>query len=963
MTEKGRSFEAFKSESRPGGVALSKFDAEEQHDAIKTIVVIGSHRYYNLLSVQLVRASLTVTRQIKNPLTVISPLDHVWQSAKPEVLRFYASVARFQAFYEPSIADLEAVRAVVQNPAGYAFYVHDAAVSEKISAKSISPIKLKEAELKVAVRITLENDLYIIRPEVVIKGAYIPVGRVSVKFDWFAVIDQEWWLGKHPDALKVLVYFRKYNDELRLPHADFVKFHREVLAEMENHVAVAHDYLEPPATPPASDSGQAIKKIYLSDFGDYITIDPVVAYAQAEVPVLSNRHIFVEGLEGTPVRLQRNNELEEAFIAGLIRQHPHFEEQADNPLQYFYLHKARFVHDGWFLRAFEQWREQGIEVMGVNEIKGVDINPEKASVSVQVVSGINWFNARVEVKFGRKKASLNKIHKAVKNKNRYVTLDDGTLGLLPEEWLRRFEDYFAAGSIVGDVVQVPKSNFEAVAQHFKPDELDEQVASEISLYRRALSMPSSIVPVAPSAELKGTLRPYQLMGLSWLNFLDDHGFGGCLADDMGLGKTIQVIAFLLRLKEKNGQATHLLVAPTSVLHNWRNELAKFAPSLKVAVFHGPRRLRALAAAKEHDVLLTTYNTMLSDMAYLRKHAFDYVILDESQNIKNLGSQRNKAARMLKARNRLILTGTPLENNSFDLYAQLSFACPGLLGSRTYFRNTYAMAIDKFQHKHSSAALKQKVSPFILRRTKAEVASELPEKTEMVLHCEMEPEQRKIYEAHEKELRDLVESTQADVILKKPMYVLRGITQLRQICNSPLLLGHEKQAGDRSSKIDTLADQLRNITGDHKVLVFSQFVSMLQLIGQALDHEKIGFCTLTGSTTSREEVVRQFEEDDTTRVFLISLKAGGTGLNLTRASYVYLVDPWWNPAVENQAIDRCYRIGQDKKVVAVRLICPETIEEKIQLMQQKKAKLSGELVPEGNSIFRSMSKADWLELLG
>ncbi len=958
----GKPFEEFKGESRPGGVSLDKYLSAEDTEGSKTIVVLGSHRYYNLFSAQLVRGALTQNRELKNPITVLNPLESMWQSQKPEVLRFYAAIARFQAFYEPTVTDLEAIRAIVHNPLNYSFYQHDASVSEKVSAKSLTKISLKETDVKVLIRISMDGSHYHVRAETYIEGAFTPLSRILVKFDRFIVLDKNWLVVENGDALRVLSYFKKYEDGLRLTHSDFIKFQHDVLSHMENHVQVEHEYMASGKVNPIERNSGPEKLIYLSDFADYIVIDPVVRYGTAEIPVLTTKQVYVEDDKGQPVMLERDTVLEETFISRLIRQHPHFKEQTLNPLLYFYLHKARFLEGGWFLNAYQQWKNEGIEVLGFNDIKGVDINPEKANITVQVASGLNWFNAKVEVKFGRKKASLKQIHKAVKNKNRYVNLDDGTLGILPDEWLAKFEDYFAAGTIVEDEVQVPKINFESLDRLFETHMLDEETRLELNNYQQKLNDQRALKPTKPSPELKATLRPYQLQGLSWLNFLDELNFGGCLADDMGLGKTVQIIAFILSLKEKHGHTTHLLVAPTSVIHNWQNEIQRFAPTLKTITFHGPHRLRAIPKFDEHDMVITTYHTMVNDINYLRKRSFNYVFLDESQNIKNLASQRNKAAKMLKSKNRIILTGTPLENHSFDLYAQLSFACPGLLGSRTYFRNTYAMAIDKFQHKHSAEDLQRKISPFILRRTKKEVATELPEKTEMVLYCEMEAEQRKMYDAYEKELRDLIESTNQQHEFKKPLYALRGITQLRQICNSPLLLGEEKLYGDRSAKIDVLMEQLRNITGDHKVLVFSQFVSMLSLIRKELEKEKIGYTMLTGSTNNREEVVEQFQTDKQTRVFLISLKAGGTGLNLTEADYVFIVDPWWNPAVEDQAIDRSYRIGQEKKVVAIRLICPNTIEEKIQVLQQNKAKLATDLVKTGNSFLQTASRADWLSLL-
>jgi SNF2 family DNA or RNA helicase len=310
----------------------------------------------------------------------------------------------------------------------------------------------------------------------------------------------------------------------------------------------------------------------------------------------------------------------------------------------------------------------------------------------------------------------------------------------------------------------------------------------------------------------------------------------------------------------------------------------------------------------------------------------------------------------------VITGTPIENNTLDLYGQLSFACPGLLGSKEYFRDIYSIPIDKFKNRKRSIELQQKVAPFILRRTKKQVATELPERTEMILYCEMSVEQRAIYDRYEKEFRDFISSADEEEIGKNSMRVLRGLTRLRQICNSPVLLQDEKLGEDASSKIETLIEQVENKSGNHKILIFSQFVSMLNLIQKELKARNIEYEYLTGSTRDREGVVNNFQNNENVRVFLISLKAGGTGLNLTEADYIYLVDPWWNPAVENQAIDRSHRIGQKRNVMAIRLICPDTIEEKIMKLQESKRELSDQLIRTDVSILKSVSKNDLLALL-
>ena len=309
-----------------------------------------------------------------------------------------------------------------------------------------------------------------------------------------------------------------------------------------------------------------------------------------------------------------------------------------------------------------------------------------------------------------------------------------------------------------------------------------------------------------------------------------------------------------------------------------------------------------------------------------------------------------------------MSGTPIENNTFDLYGQLSFACPGLLGNKQYFKDIYSQPIDKFSNSKRAEALQLKINPFILRRTKKQVATELPEKTEMIIYCEMGIEQRKVYDAYEKEFRNYLLNKEEGDLPRETMHVLQGLTKLRQICNSPALLKDESYFGDAAAKIKVLIEQIEGKSKQHKILVFSQFVSMLDLIAVELKAKYIPFEYLTGKTKDRASTVGSFQENDNIRVFLISLKAGGTGLNLTEADYVYLVDPWWNPAVENQAIDRCYRIGQQKKVVAIRLICPDTIEEKIMLLQASKTQLVNNLIKTDTTVLKHFTKQDLLNLL-
>ncbi len=404
---------------------------------------------------------------------------------------------------------------------------------------------------------------------------------------------------------------------------------------------------------------------------------------------------------------------------------------------------------------------------------------------------------------------------------------------------------------------------------------------------------------------------------------------------------------------------NIIIVPTTLLFNWKAEIEKFAPKI-IAYFHyGVDRSKSTKEFNNYHIIFTSYGVLLRDIEYLREFQFNYVVLDESQAIKNPASRRFKAVNLIKAKNRITLTGTPIENNTFDLYSQMSFVNPGIFGSINNFKQNYSNPIDKESDEGVATELQKIINPFVLRRTKEMVAQELPAKTEDIIYCEMEPEQRKIYDAYRNEYRNkLLKNVEEQGIDKSKMMVLEALTRLRQICDSPSLID-KVEYNSQSIKIKELINNIAYRTANHKILVFSQFVSMLSLIKTELDKHNILYAYLDGKSTSsqREMAVNNFQTKDSLRVFLISLRAGGTGLNLTASDYVYIVDPWWNPAVENQAIDRCYRIGQDKKVFAYKMICKNTVEEKILVLQAKKKKIASDIIQTDDNIIKKLTIND------
>lgn len=702
------------------------------------------------------------------------------------------------------------------------------------------------------------------------------------------------------------------------------------------------------------------KQIFLEEEEDYLVIIPQVKYEEGlELKLTERQDIFKKnGFEIT--HFVRDKDYENEYLDFIASLHKSFETQKEDGL--FYIPLDDLMEDMWFFNFFDKLNTAQIEIFGFKELKKFKYSPYKAAVKTNISSGEDWFDVEMKVSFGNQNISLKDIQKAIVNKDKFIKLSDDSIGILPEEWLEKMEPFFRHGEVEKGQLKVSKMKFSVIDTLF--EDIDhEEILKEINEKKQLLKQFKEIDKIKVPKEINATLRDYQKEGLNWLHFLHKMKWGGILADDMGLGKTIQIITLLQSIKNKN-KHTSLIIVPTSLLFNWENELDKFAPDLNAFFYYGADRDPDENLLQKQDIVITTYGIMAKDIEFLAEQKFYYVILDESQSIKNPNSQRYKASRLLNAKYRLALTGTPIENNTFDLYAQMNFVNPGFFGSIKAFKDNYAMPIDRDADVEMAEELQKLISPFLLRRTKEQVATELPPKTEDVIYCEMLPKQQKIYDAYKNEYRNtILEKIETDGLNKSKLFVLSALTKLRQICDSPLLLKDKHIENIESAKIKILLEHINEKTANHKILIFSQFTSMLALIKKELDKTTIRYEYLDGksSSTNRQKSVENFQNDSKIRVFLISLKAGGTGLNLTAADYVYIVDPWWNPAVENQAIDRCYRIGQDKKVIAYRLICKNTIEEKIIKLQNKKKQLASDIIQTDDKIMKSIDKSSLMDL--
>jgi len=944
---------------------LAKYEPPQFTKQHSHVLVFSQHKYFHHLQINIYDTAISVTGKIKNPLNLLDPLQLMWKTNDVAEVKFYTgitSVVQQQNINEVTL-DLNALKAIVHNPLQLPVFYHDQNISENISTNSLVPIKLSVLHAALKLHVYLKESFYTISGQIEIEEKGYPLDTLPLKYGHFILARDTLWLMADMDVVRVTSFFKKHHNTILIHQSKFEEFRKTILGKLEDKISISYSWMVAATREQLEENGFAdnpVPLIYLSDAGQHVMISPVMQYGEVEVSILSKKQLYARDLKGVQFIIERDRAAELNFTSLLLKQHPEFEDQLYQ--EAFYLTKKQFLEEGWFLEVFEEWRNNNIKILGFNEIENNKLNANKASVSIKVTSGLDWFNTHLEVRYGKQKASLSQLHKSIKNSNRYVTLDDGTLGLLPAEWIKKMTAYFEAGDIVEDSIRIPFINFSSITYLYEKEMLSAPVQEKLQFYSSKLAGFESIENIPPPTALKTELRHYQQQGLNWLNFLDEMAFGGCLADDMGLGKTIQIIAFILSLKNKRSQNTHLVVVPTSIIFNWQHEMEKFAPSIKMLTIHGNNRVKNNHTFQGYDVVLTSYGMLISNIHFMKSFRFNYIFLDESQAIKNPDSQRYKAVCLLQSFNKVVMTGTPIENNTFDLYGQLSFACPGLLGNKQYFKDIYSQPIDKFGNNKRAIELQQKIDPFILRRTKKQVATELPEKTEMIIYCEMGVEQRKVYDAYEKEFRNYLLHKPEEDLLRDSMNVLQGITKLRQICNSPALLKDAPFYGDAAAKIEVLIEQIENKSKQHKILVFSQFVGMLDLIKKELTTKYIPFEYLTGQTNNRKAVVGSFQNNEDIRVFLISLKAGGIGLNLTEADYVYIVDPWWNPAVENQAIDRCYRIGQQKHVMAIRLICPDTIEEKIIKLQASKNELVHDLIKTDTSMLKQLSKQDLLKLL-
>jgi superfamily II DNA or RNA helicase len=754
---------------------------------------------------------------------------------------------------------------------------------------------------------------------------------------------------------------RLKNIDFEKYYYDAIGFSEDILMDLEKKYAVERHKHFPEEHIEVEPSYQ----LYLTESSDFLMLHPQFNYDDIVIDgAYKPENILYKN--GVKIYVKRSQEKESEFSREIQSTYSDFEKQLNG---YYFLSVSEAKKKNWFLKFYHNMLAKNVAIIGMDMLRNFRYSSFAIETNYSIL-GLenNLLSIQLKVNFGEELVDNLELQKALQAKQKSILLSDNTIGVLTDEWLEKFGLLVKHSRIQKDILSVPKwiLIFNKALSEFK-DSSQEQVIEEDwwEQWNQWQNSETIIYPI--SNDVKATLRPYQQKGFEWMVLLSKIGAGACLADDMGLGKTLQTICFLDYKKKQSPNTIQLIICPSSLMYNWKVEIEKFAPELKTHVYHQSNRNIEDLATNHAEILITSYGTARADIELLEGLQFSTIVLDESHNIKNPSAQVSKAVLRLQADSKIILSGTPIMNNTLDLFPQLSFIVPQLFGSQEFFSKEYVHPIDRDKDKEKIEQLKRVTSPFVLRRTKEQVAKDLPSKTESIIWCEMGGAQKRYYNEVKDNIKNsLFVSIKSEGLGKSKMNVLAGIQKLRQLCSSPVPIEDFEHQTEESIKITTLIEELEGNLVNNKVIVFSQFLGALDKIGQQLKEREIAYYLIDGSTPQikRQEQINKFQDkENQVRVFLLSLKAGNSGFTLTEANYVFLIDPWWNRQVENQAIDRVYRIGQDKNVFAYRMICRDTIEEKIIQLQTKKLQLSEELISEDEGFVKNLNEEDIEFLFG
>ncbi len=732
----------------------------------------------------------------------------------------------------------------------------------------------------------------------------------------------------------------------------FSKYYQKILNSFEFNVSDDLKREEKSVIPQAM--------LYLERTGNTIRINLRFDYAGREIDYFSSTRELILVEEDTVYDISRDME-EEDRIAEVLNKHDivtsrkYDEFKLDGDLIDFVVHSLPEITD------------LGIKILGEENLFNFKVSKRKAGMMMEVRNDVDWFNIKGEVRFGKSSVEMEKVLEAVFQNKRFVDLASGEKGVIPKNWISELRSYRGLFSLDKKGVKLSKYHMpvlESLIQLSKKTDMDTEVKATVSRLRGF----DKIKPTPLSKNINATLRDYQKTGYDWLNFLRDYDFNGILADDMGLGKTLQTLSLLQKIKDKKkNKKAFLVVVPTSLVFNWKNEIAKFTPGLTSYVHYSNTREKAkpkfLKILKENDIIITTYGILKNDLALFALEEFEYIILDEAHAIKNPQSVNARTVSALRGKSKLAISGTPIQNNLMELWSMFNFLSPGYLGTYDSFRESFVIPIESEKDEVVAKNLTKLISPFLLRRNKKVIAKELPKKTEVILKSNFLEEEAAIYNTWKDHYSlEISRSIKDRGLSKSRMKILQGLTKLRQLSLHPKMIDPEYKGS--SGKFDLLMMEIEKILSEgHKILVFSSFVKMLDIIKENLEKKGIKYSYLTGASKNREQIVTEFQESTNPRPFLISIKAGGVGVNLTSADYVFIVDPWWNPAVEMQAMDRAHRIGQTKPVFVYKMIAEGSIEEKILDLQKSKKKLVEDVISTEKGLSKTIDTEVIKEIFG
>ena len=789
------------------------------------------------------------------------------------------------------------------------------------------------------------------------------VSECSSHFFFINLDDNTCLFVDHPEKEFLLRSFSGLSNKITVLQKDYSSFFDDLLVPLSRllHISIdpskkASVFVEKTVHMPAQ-----FKVVVENEGETYLNFGlKYILNETEECEIASGGNLILKSDAGCCYYIERDLAAENEFNAFVEAQSSHFETGKNKAVKRL---DTAYCDRNWLYEFTKKCTVKGYKTF-LNKIpKGKSYYPHQLKWEVlDVRQENNLFSIHIVFRFDTFKFLPGDFEENMRNSCGSINLGDQSYGYIKASDRALFEPLFTYGTVEGACIQLTSAqllSFQTQLGTIDPKIIQGSIRQRREKLERINEIPLLETPESVNA----LLRPYQQTGYSWMAFLNEFQWGGILADDMGLGKTLQAITLLEYFYQNNPQADpSIIVVPNSLLFNWESEFKKFAPDRKLCIYHGRNRREDVQMSKG-TIVVTTYGTAMSDADLLQEQLFSYMILDESQAVKNRNSKRFKTLYALNTCYRIAMTGTPVENEIADLYAQMSMVNPGFFGNYRNFNSMFGNKKEDEVPRDKIEQLQKMIAPFLLRRTKKQVALDLPEKTETILYLDMLPEQRKIYDTYRKRFKaDIEENLNSDDSAKSKFIALEALMKLRNICNSPQLVkGSDYQAD--SIKLDYIDQILREVIPGHKVLLFSFFTSMLKLVEDRIRQRGIAAVRLDGklSREQRQLAVDTFQQDDACRVFLISLKAGGTGLNLTAADYVYILDPWWNPAAEAQAIDRCYRIGQDKHVMAYKMVCRDSVEERILALQDHKKRMAEGLILDEANLMKSISKEELLKL--